>query len=479
LDPSIFGDTSSGIFIQELFSALVEYGVELTITPDVAQRWEIFEDGRRYVFHLRDDVTWSDGTQVTAADFEYSWKHSLDPATGAPLMKVGLLYDLKNARAYNLGDIPDSDPVGVRAIDRLTLEVEMEEPASYFLYAASTLYPIPKHIVEKFGESWTAAENIVTNGAFRMESYVPKQTLVLVRDPTYHGPFPGNLERVESQLMESIGSLDELELYKNDSIDYANLGSATFHARYRYADEYVKRNLPRVHSVHFDTTRPPFDDARVRRAFAMAIDREWIANQVLEGFGDPTTGGFVPPSVPGHSPGIGLPYDPAQARQLLAEAGYPEGRGFMELDLTFRDLFRNVLEYLSSQWKEILNVEVKVRITDWETVLRTAQSKSISFMGWIADYPDPDSFLSVAVRAQVPWWQHDPYDQLLKEAQRTLDHAERIRLYQEADKILVEEAVVIPITNYPGHWLNKPWVSSPSWGYIQGSWFKNITLKPH
>jgi ABC-type oligopeptide transport system substrate-binding subunit/class 3 adenylate cyclase len=478
LDPSICLDTTSGMYIKQIFSGLVEYGAGREIIPDVAQRWEIKKDGRRYVFHLRDDVTWSDGTQVTAKDFVYSWIRTLDPAVEAPAGKAGLLYDIKNARAYNKGEISESDQVGVSAIDKLTIEVELESTASYFLQMLSILYPVPSHVVETYGDAWTNLEHVVTNGAFQLESYEPGESMSLVRDPTYHGEPSGNLERVEVILSASQYLLEELELYESDLVDIASLSEVTRHARNRYAEEYVSEPMETLYMVGFDTSRPPFDDVRVRRAFAMAVDREKLANEVLEGLPDPATGGFVPPTLPGHSPGISLPYDPARARQLIAQAGYPDGQGLITDEIVWIEPFKNVHEYLISQWMDNLNVEVTVKITDWENVIGTYQSKNILIMGWTADYPDPDSFLRVGVRTHFPRWRNDKYNQLLEEAQRALDQPERMRLYQEADKILIEEAVVIPIVYANLPYLVKPWVKLP-FSRLEESGFKDVIIEPH
>jgi len=478
LDPSKFNDTTSGMYINQIFSALVELGAGWEIIPDVAQRWEVSEDGRRYVFHLHDDVTWSDGTQVTAEDFVYSWIRSLNPTVEAPRGKVRLLYDIKNAQAYNKGEIFESAQVDVRAIDKLTLEVELERAASYFLQILSTLHPVPGHVVETYGDAWTDPEHIVTNGAFQIESYEPGEAMSLVRDPTYHGESSGNLERVEVNLGDSMYSPEELELYEMDSVDIASLSEVTRHARHKYAEEYVSEPSQTLYYVGFDTSRPPFADVRVRRAFAMAVDRERLADEVLEGLPDPGTGGFVPPTIPGHSPGIGLPYDPAQARQLMEQAGYPDGQGLITDEIIWIEPFRNVHEYIQSQWMDNLNVEVTVEIADWDDVLRTHLSRNVFISGWTADYPDPDSFLRVGVRSQLPHLRHDQYDQLLEEAQSTLEQPERIRLYQEADKILIEEAVVIPIVYAKTQSLVKPWAKLPL-HWHEDCYFKDVILEPH
>jgi ABC-type oligopeptide transport system substrate-binding subunit/class 3 adenylate cyclase len=476
LDPSIFIDTHSGLYIQEIFSGLVELGAGWEIIPDVAQRWEISEDGCRYIFYLRDDVTWSDGTQVTAADFEYSWKRTLNSATEAPEGKVRLLYDIKNARAYNKRELSKSDQVGVRAIDELTLEVVLERASSYFLQMLFTLYPIPAHVVEADGDEWTALEHIVTNGAFRLESFEPEEFISLVKDPTYHGEFSGNLEKVELKLGKDIGSQTELELYEKDCIDIAPLREETYHTRHRFAEENLAGPSVGLKYVGFDTSRPPFDDLNVRRAFAMAVNKEILADEVLDGFFVPATGGFVPPDIPGHSPGIGFPYDPAQARQLMTKAGYPDGQGFPTLKIVWHRPY--IIEPLVAQWLENLNINMAIDIADWESVLHAFRGRNIFCMGWEADYPDPDSFLRVAIPSHIPDWKNAIYDRLLEEAQRSFNQKDRIRFYREADKILIEDAVVIPYLYEWSHFLCKPWVKLPE-GRPDVLRFKDVILEPH
>jgi ABC-type oligopeptide transport system substrate-binding subunit/class 3 adenylate cyclase len=474
LDPSISIDTTSWFYIKEIFSALVEIGPGGEIIPDVAQSWEISEDGRRYVFHLRNDVFWSDGSQVTAKDFAYSWIRSLNPAVEAPDGRALLHYDIENARAYNKGELSNPDQVGVRAIDKLTLEVELERAASYFLQMLISAYPVPSHVVETYGDTWTDLEHIVTNGAFQIESYEPGESMSLVRDPTYHRGFSGNLETVEVNLNEDRESLEALELYEKNSVDIALLNEKTYHTRHRFAEEYLSESVSSTFFVGFDTSRPPFDDLRVRQAFVMAVNRETLANQVLDGFLVPATGGFVPPTIPGHSPGIGLPYDPAQARQLMTQAGYPDGQEFPIFEIAHpRGI---LLEPLRAQWLVNLSVEVAREISDWESTLRTLLDRNVFVMGWEAEYPDPDYYLRVGVRSLLPRWRNDKYSQLLEEAQRTVDQSERIRLYQEADKILIEEAVVMPFAYNKEHLLCKPWVKLLG----TGLWFfKDVILEPH
>jgi oligopeptide transport system substrate-binding protein len=258
-----------------------------------------------------------------------------------------------------------------------------------------------------------------------------------------------------------------------DSVDIVELGAATYQARYRFVEDYETGQSPLTSFVAFDMSRPPFDDMKVRQAFAMAADRERIANEKLDGLLDPATGGFVPPGIPGHSSGIGLPYDPSQARHLLVQVGYPDGRGFPVVEILDGNGANKAVEYLVSQWLENLNVNVTLKLVEWEKYIQERHGTHLGIGYWLADYPDPDNYLSDFVRANIPHWRDERYDQLVEEAQRTLVQARRIRLYQEADKILIEQAALVPIVYFRSHHLVKPWVKWRGWG------IRGLIIEPH
>jgi oligopeptide transport system substrate-binding protein len=359
----------------------------------------------------------------------------------------------------------------------LTLELELERPASYFLHVLAYLFPVPRHVVEERGDAWTDVGNIVTNGPFLLESFQPGERIILVRNPSYNGPFSGNLRKVEVKFNLNRMSSEELKIYDSNGVDLAELGVETFHARHRYAEEYTSGPSPRTYYVQFDTSRPPFDDARVRRAFVMAVDKERLADEVIGGILYPATGGFVPPGVPGHSPRIGLPYDPVQARQLLTQAGYPEGRNFPNLELVWYSEF-NWIEHLKAEWLENLSVEVTFHKIGWADYAQNKRKWHLSFVGWSADYPDPENFLRVGIGDLLPYWRNDVYDRLLEEAQQSSNLNDRIRLYQEADKILIEEAAIMPITYLRWHRLVKPWLKMPAENIYYLS-MKDVIIEPH
>jgi oligopeptide transport system substrate-binding protein len=470
--------------VDHLFSGLVTWTPDLSVEPDVARTWEVLDGGRRYVFHLRDDVLWSDGVPVTAADFEYAWKRVLDPATDSPV--AGLLYDIRAAQQYHQGKLASADHVGVRAQDEWTLVVELEGPTAYFLQLLthSLAFPVPRHIVQLLGDDWLGPERIVTNGPFRLAKWDRDRTIVLERSPTYHGPFPGNVRRV---VITAWDAPSQLKAYEQDALDLVDLlpllpPAEADMVRRRHADEYISMPVPETWYVGFDAGRPPFDDRRVRRAFALATDRGQLADTVQRGLEFPATGGLVPPGMPGHSPRIGLPYDPQQARLLLAEAGFPGGRAFPDVEFLVPQSPGNLptLEYLQSAWMEDLGVRVEWTRLEWGALLDRLYERPphLWLVGWWADYADPDNFLRAASWIHQTGWRDQSYDELINSARRVLDPERRFEMYRQADKILVEEAPVLPLTYGRTRLLAKPWVSFPPLGL--GVWhYKDFTIEPH
>ncbi|MGB3716790.1 MAG: ABC transporter substrate-binding protein, partial [Candidatus Promineifilaceae bacterium] len=461
LDPAESVDVTSNNLINQLFVGLVANTGEMEIVPLVAQSWELLEDGRRYVFHLRDDVLWSDGSSVTAHDFEYAMKRVLDPQYKFP--RAEFFFDILGARAYNEGKSHDANQVGIRATEIQTLVVDLEKPAGHFLHIIAEVKPVPKQIIDDLGSSWTDPGIMVNNGPFILSNWEHGESLTLERNPLYSGPSRGNVERVE--LHFGINWADILNLYESGNLDIMPASGPSLReserARQRHANEYVSVPWLQTTFIRFDKSRPPFDDLRVRQAFVMAFDREKLADVQMGGYWYPGTGGFIALGVAGHSPGIGLPYDPGAARSLLAEAGYPEGRGFPELELIGTGIggFSWTREYLRLQWRESLGVE-----TEWEAVDWTASRDEgwrwphIYQGGWVASIPDPDYTLGLAHIHYDVLILDGRYDDLLEEARGVKDQERRLSIYQRADRLLVEEATLVPLLYGRTHRLVKPWI---------------------
>jgi ABC-type oligopeptide transport system substrate-binding subunit/DNA-binding SARP family transcriptional activator len=484
VDPIMFNDMLSSVVCSAMFRGLVELTPELDVVPDLASSWEVQDGGCTYIFHLRDDARWSDGQPVTAHDFQYAWKRLLSPALVAPMASE--LYVVRGARAYHQGEVADADRVGVQARDEHTLVVTLEQPTGYLPYLISMLHTcaVPRHVVEAHPRSWAEAGKIAVSGPFQPEIWHQGNVIGLVRNSSYNDSYSGNVQRVELHVetdpstllkMYEANDLDILELRRLGSLDMADS------ARQTHASEYLSLPWWNIGYLVLDTERTPFDDPQVRRAFALAIDKEKLADVILRGYLFPAEGGFVPPGMPGHSAGIGLAYDPEEARRLLARAGYPGGRGFppvVALGIS-ANLGLKVREELRSQWLQILGVDIA-----WESyALKHADRQQqlpcdLYFGFYMADFPDPDNLLRLE-KYLVCRWQNETYDMLLAQTRRVLNPQERLALYRQAEGILVEEAVFIPLTYGRLHLLVKPWVKrlpvSPLW-----RWFwKDIVIEEH
>ncbi len=483
LDPAMATSLHAIGLAEQLFSGLVQLAPDMDVIPDVAQSWEVSGGGRQYIFRLRDDVRWSDGTRVTAADFEYAWKRVLNPATDSPAAR--LLYDIKGARAFHHGDASAQNDPAVQALDSDTLVVALEEPAAYFLHlvALCPYYPVPRHVVHHYGSAWTELGNLVTNGPFLLEAWQRGESIALVRNPQYHGSFGGNVQRVELSTVADLSA--HWEMYESDRTDVTSLfwvpDALRDRARQVHAGEYV--SLPQLSTeyVAFDVTQPPFDDPQVRQALVLATDRETLAHQVAGGSFFPANGGFVPPGMPGHSPGIGLLFDPNQGRELLAQAGYPGGRGFPAVELLTNRWREPHGHYLEAQWRQNLGVRIPCRVMDWATLLQrlNAQQIRLSLTSWLADYADPDSFLRTSPVRRYTQWRNEAYDRFVEQAGRSRDHGERMKLYGQADRILVEEAAIMPLVYGRTQLLVKPWVSKLPTTPIKAWFWKDVVIEPH
>lgn len=467
LDPTRVSDSESEALIDQLFSGLLEQNADLDVVPGVARSWEVLAGGRSYLFHLRDDVRWSDGRPVTAGDFAHAWRRFLDPEKGSSL--VSQLYSIKGARDFHEGRMTNWNQVGVHVIDETTLAVEMEEPTSYFphLMALSYGYPVPRHVVEAHGEQWTEVEHIVTNGPFRLEQWRPDEFMLLSRSPTYYGPFSGNLEKVQVYFSPDGSSLPAT-MYANDELDVLTFfshrklpASEQDFLRLRFADDSITTPWLLTIYLGFVTTHPPFDDPRVRRALAMAANKEPYAHVIRSGSESPALGGFIPPGMPGHSRGIGLPYDPEAASRLLAAAGYRAGRDFPTVRAVTGPHRSDAASYLQAQWRANLGLDIAWEISDRRVSLAQINqgAADLFIVGWIADYPDPANYFTRNhhVIRQLRW--HDPtFVALIDQAERTFEQNERIELYRQADKIVIDAAAMVPLVYGQNQTFIKKWV---------------------
>ena len=480
IDPA-FGMDFAGAIGWQLFSGLVAFNSDLEVMPEAAKKWQLYSGGREYIFHLRNDLRWSDGKPLTAYDFEFSGKRMLAPETDSPM--ANLLYDIKGARSYHLGETSDPDRVGLRAVDAATLCVELDKPASYFLQLLVNFLAVPRQCIDAFHEKWTDTKCIVTSGPFKLECWEKTDCMQLVTNPNYHGQRNGNIQQVTLNLRPD--PRVNVEKYGSGELDVLDLRFypvAVYEKAIRqFTNEYFSFPAASLSFIGFNTTRSPFQDERLRKAFAMAIDKEMLAGVIQRGSVFPAKGGFIPPGLPGHLPRIGLPYDPERAKELLAQMGYPLGRGFPEVEaLTPLHLSDPINEYLTGQWGEILGVTVT-----WQTVspglhlILDSKPADIFLSYWHADYPDPDDFLGASQILRWTGWRDETYLRLLEETKSIVDQSQRIEVFNQADRLLMDTAAIVPISYNRQHFLLKPWVKRYPTSALFSWFWKDVVIEPH
>ncbi len=485
LDPARAQDPNSRGVIEHLLSGLAEWNPDMDVLPDVARGWDILADGQQYVFHLRTDCTWSDGRPVTAQDFVAAWIRVLSPRCPNPLAR--LLFPIRGAAAYHRGHVDDPEEVGIHALDELTLLVELETPCSFFphLIAHPVARPVPRHLVAQAGDGWWQPGTLVTNGPFRLVEWSEHGRVVLSRDRNYRGRWPGNVEDVVLYLGTSAAAKEaKWRRFQQDGLDVFTLRwglppQVLAQIRRQHAQEIVSANNFFVRFLGFDTRRPPFHDLRVRRAFALGTDRVALAQGIWGGL-IPAQGGLIPPEMPGHLPDAGLGYDPAQARELLADAGYPRGRGFPDLTMPIFPGAESLGAYLQRLWRQVLGVEIGLEKIPWDAYMHRIHQgphPPLFLAGWVADYPDPDSFLRVLPLHTWTGWCHPEHQALVQRLMSSRDPEERAQLARQADALLMEELPVVPLAYSRWSLVLKPWVRTLPMSPLKWWFWKEALLE--
>ena len=450
LDWSLATDHVSFNVIANLMVGLTEFDKDLKPAPVIAKSWDLLDGGRKFVFHLRDDVQWSDGKKVRAQDFEYSWKRLLNPKTGSQYAYI--LFDIVNAQAYAEGKLKDPSAVGVQTPDEHTLVVTLRYPASYFLAITTfeVTYPQRQDIVEKFENRWTEPSNIVTNGPFRLAAWKHENEIDLSANSTYFLGKPA-IDKVSMLMVNE--KTTAVTMYEQGNLDFMDDHSIPSLDKPRLSKMPGYKLVPQLRGEYygFAVDRKPFDNPKLRQAFAMAIDRA-VFPKILQGGQTPATS-WIPPGMLAHNPKIGLPFNPNEAKRLLSEAGYPDGKGLPPIVLGYNTLDDNklVAEAVQGMWQKNLNVVVNIENQEWKVYLKKLQTDPfvVHRAGWGADYPDPDNFMKLFTSNSGNnhgRWKNPKYDQLLDRAAQEQDPAKRTQLYDEAQRMLTEsDAAIVPL----------------------------------
>lgn len=482
LDPQVTTGVPEHRIASTLFEGLVSVDpASLEPVPAAAERWTVSADGLVYTFTIRDGATWSNGDPLTAEDFVYSWKRMLSPGLASEYSYV--LHCIKNAKAFNEGAIADFSEVGVKALDARTLEVTLERPTAYFLamQVHNAWYPVHRATIERFGRidergtKWTQPGNLVGNGAFVLEEWSPSEIIRVVKNPKYWGAKDVRLDAVAFYPIDD--QMTEERSFRTGKIDLSESVPLSKIEVYQRDDPQSLCIDPYLGTYYyrFNVTKAPFDKALVRRAFAMSIDRERLVASVLKG-GQLPAAHLTPPDVAGYTCAAAIPYDPAAAREWLAEAGYPGGAGLPPIELLYNtsENHKLIAEALQQMWKTNLNVEVALVNQDWKVYLESMNNLDyqIARSGWIADYVDPNNFLECFLAGNGnnrTGYASPAYDALIEKANRSLDAQERLAVFQEAEKLLLEDCPLAPVYFYTRIYLKSPRVTgwqSNILGYI-------------
>jgi len=473
LDPNIATDTTSIQVIQALFLGLTDFDdLTMEVVPELATSWESSEDGLTWTFYLRDDVIWTKtGRKVTAHDVVYSVKRTLDPATGSSYAYV--LWIIDGAQAFNNDEGGTADGVGVKAIGDYTVEFTLNQPAGYFPSIAGMWIcrPLPRFIVEEYGDDWTKPENISTNGAYELGIWVHESHLVLYKSATFYNVPEVNIDQVYCYMIEEASTamlmyeagvldstappLEDMDRVKVDPVLSAELTMAPDLCTYYYG---------------FNNEKYPFDDPLVRKAFASAIDRQSLIDFVLKGGQSPAQT-FTCPGIFGHidgvAEGLGYPYDPEAAQGYLADAGFPNGEGFPDVTLMHNtsEGHSKIAQFIQQSFQDTLNVTVNVVNQEWKVYLATCREDApqIYRMGWCADYPDANNWVNEvfhsASGSNYANYYNADYDALVEQAARETDPAIRLDLYRQAETLFCDvDAGIAPIYYYTIVNLTKPYV---------------------
>ncbi|HEY9009871.1 MAG TPA: peptide ABC transporter substrate-binding protein [Devosia sp.] len=458
----IIGDYIEGLVAEDALAKPI---------PGQAESWDISEDGLVYTFHLRDGIQWSDGTPVTAGDFEFAFRRLFDPATASEY--AYLQYPIKGGSEINDGSMPlDSADFGVKVIDDKTLEITLEGPTPYFLEALThyTAYPVPKHVVEAKGDDWTKVENVVGNGPFKIVEWVPGNYIKSVKSDTYYGAADIKIDEVYYYVQDDLAAA--FNRYRAGEYDI--LTDLPFDQQ-----AFVKENLPGegrfapfagIHYYVINQEKEQFKDVNVRKALSISINREIIGPDIW-GSGEPPAYGWVPPGT-GNYEGVelytpdyaDLPYEQRveEAKQLMAAAGYtPENPLKLQIRYNTNDNHQRLAVAIAAMWQEI---GVQAELFNAETPVHYDALRAGDFdvgrAGWLLDYSDPSNTLELLktgtkqADGKINWgnnygrYSNAEFDKLLDQAAAESDLAARAKMLGEAEKIAMDEFGAIPLAYY-------------------------------
>ncbi|MEI9960545.1 MAG: peptide ABC transporter substrate-binding protein [Limisphaerales bacterium] len=464
LDPAVITGQADGRVVGGLFEGLTRLDPQTARpVPAIAESWEISPDGLIYTFHIRTNAMWSTGDPIRADDLVYSWIRVLNPLTACDY--AGQLYYVKNGEEFNTGKIKDPSLVGIHALDPFTVRVELNHPTAFFLdlCAFQTLAIVPRQTIEKYGDHWLMAQPVPCSGAFGLAYWKLNNKIRLKKNPYYW-----DAANTQSEIIDllPVGSPNvALNLYTHGQVDIVwdkELVPSELVDALLQRPDFHTFNYLGTYFIRFNVTKKPFDDPRVRQALALAIDKERIVKKITRA-GEQPASHLVPNGTANYLPPPGRGYDPALAKKLLAEAGYPDGKGFPRFSYMYNaaaggaaKVHENIAVELQQMWRDTLGINMDLRQLEWKVYLN-AQSHldfEVSRSSWIGDYNDANTFLEMFTSNNGnnrTGWKNSRYDTLIQEAKQEADLTKRAKTFQQAEAILVEDELpIVPLYFYVG-----------------------------
>ena len=493
LDPQAITGVPEHKLMMALFEGLAsEDPKDLHPVPGVASSWDISADGLTYTFHLRANAKWSDGTPITASDFVQSYQRMLTPQFASEY--AYLIYDyVVGAKDYYDGKLSGFSKVGFRVRGAQTLVVTLKSPTPYLMKIIASHYawtPVPVKVIAQYGPvdrkrtGWTRPGRLVSNGPFMLKEWTPNQKIVVARNPHYWDAATVKLDEIHFFPTEDIPTEERMfrtgQLHKTNDLPNAKIDVY----RKEYPESLRLEPYLGVYFYRINVAKPPFTDKRIRKALALAIDREAVVKNITRGGQQPAYAVSYPGTA-GYSPRAKLEGGVTEAKRLLAEAGYPDGKGFPDVELLYNtsENHRAIAEAIQQMWRRNLGIEVRLLNQEWKVYLDSQHTKNFMLQraGWIADYVDPHVFLEIWVSGNGnndTNWSNPAYDQLFHRALTAKTDAERYEIYQQMDAILVDEVPIIPIYYYTRVYAMSPKVKGHHPTLLDNHPYKYLSVEP-
>ncbi len=492
LDPHVVTGVPENHIVRALFEGLAVKNPEtLEPEPGVAERWDISEDGTVYTFYLNPNARWSNGETMTASDYVWSWNRALHPDTGS--LYAYMLYPIVNSEAYSKREITDFGEVGVKALDDHTLQVRLNAPTPYFLqlmdhYSTFAVHPetLLKHgkMTDRF-TPWTRVGNIVSNGPFTLEEWSLNRRIIIKKSEHYWDRDNVALNGVYFYPTENV--ISEERMFRAEQLHYTAVVPLDKIPDYRERPDspYVQAAYLGTYYYLVNTERPPVDNVLVRRALSYALDRDTLTRTVLQDMAIPAYS-ITPPDTLGYNPPQLFDYDPAKARELLAEAGYPNGEGWPGLEIIYntQEAHRKIAVAVQQMWKRELNIDITISNQEWKVYLNSVSQREfqVARRGWIGDYVDANNFLDLFITDggnNNTGYASDEFDDIiLNLAPKAKTRDERYGLFYKAETMMMNEMPIIPIYTYTSKHLIHPSVEGIYPNLMDSLNLKYVKLNP-